>query len=70
MTRALIKYLEIKMIKVSEVMSSPLYTIDSGESLATAREILGYKSVRHLTVSQKDNVVEILSIKDLQQNSP
>ncbi|MFL2947671.1 MAG: hypothetical protein ACJZ44_00360 [Nitrospinales bacterium] len=41
MTRVLIKDLEIKMIKVSEVMSSPLYTIDSGESLVTTREILG-----------------------------
>ena len=65
MTRVLIKDLDIKMIKVSEVSSSALYSIDSGESLATAREILGYKFVRHLTVSQNDNVVEILSIKDL-----
>jgi CBS domain-containing protein len=65
MTRVLIKDLDVKMIKVSEVMSFPLYTIDSRESLTTVREILGYKSVRHLTVSQNDKVVEILSIKDL-----
>ena len=65
MTRVLIKDLDIKMIKVSEVMSFPLYTIDSRESLATASEILGYKSVRHLTVSKNDKAVEILSIKDL-----
>jgi hypothetical protein len=41
MTRLLIKDLDIKMIKVSEVRSSTLNDIDSGESLATAREILG-----------------------------
>ncbi|MBC8282306.1 MAG: CBS domain-containing protein [Nitrospinae bacterium] len=67
MTRVLIKNLDAKTIKVSEVMSSPLYTIDSGESLATARETLREKSVRHLTVTRNDEVVGILSIKDLQQ---
>ena len=65
MTRVLIKDLDAKVIKVSAVMSAPLYTIDSGESLAAAREILSEKSIRHLTVTQNDNVVGILSIKDL-----
>ena len=65
MTRVLIKNLDAKTIKVSEVMSSPLYTIDSGESLATAREMLSEKSVRHLTVTCNDEIVGILSIKDL-----
>jgi len=68
MTRVLIKDLDAKTIKVSEVMSSPLYTIDSGESLAAAREMLLEKSIRHLTVTHNDEVVGILSIKDLQQN--
>ena len=65
MTRVLIKDLDAKTIKVSEVMSSPLYTIDSGESLAAAREMLREKSVRHLTVTRNNEVVGILSIKDL-----
>lgn len=64
-TRVLIKYLDAKTIKVSEVISSPLYTIDSGESLTTAREMLHEKSARHLTVTRNDEVVKILSIKDL-----
>ena len=65
MTRVLIKDLDAKLIKVSEVMSSPLYTIDSGESLEVAREMLSEKSVRHLTVTRNNEVVGILSIKDL-----
>jgi CBS domain-containing protein len=65
MTRVLLKDIDAKMIKVSEVMSSPLYTIDSGESLETAREMLREKSVRHLTVTRNDEVAGILSIKDL-----
>ena len=65
MTRELIKDLDPKMIKVSEVISSPLYTIDSGESLGAAREMLREKSVRHLTVTRNDEVVGIVSIKDL-----
>ncbi len=65
MKRVLIKNLDAKSLKVSEVMSQPLYTIDSGESLEAAREMLREKSVRHLTVTQNNEVVGILSIKDL-----
>ena len=65
MTRVLIKDLDAKAIKVSEIISSHLYTIDSGESLRAAREMLREKSVRHLTVIRNDEVVGILSIKDL-----
>ena len=65
MTRIPIKDIDANAIKVSEVISSPLYTIDSGWSLRTTREILREKSVRHLTVTRNDVVVEILSIEDL-----
>ena len=65
MKRVLVKDLDAKSIKVGEVMSSPLYTIDSGESLDAARKMLQEKSVRHLTVTHNDEVVGILSIKDL-----
>jgi signal-transduction protein with cAMP-binding, CBS, and nucleotidyltransferase domain len=67
MIRVLLKDLDAKMIKISEVMSSPppLYTIDSGESLTTAREMLRAKPVRHLTITRNAEVVGVLSIKDL-----
>ena len=65
MTRVLIKTLDAKAIKFSEVIPSPLYTIDSRESLGAAREMLREKPVRHLTVTRNDEVVGILSIKDL-----
>ena len=65
MTLVLIKDLYANAIKVLVVMSSHLYTIDSGGSLPTAREMLREKSVRHLTVTRNDEIVGILSIKDL-----
>ena len=65
MKRVLIKDLDAKLIKVSEVMSQPLFTIDSGESLESARKMLDEKSVRHLTVTHSNEVVGIISIKDL-----
>ena len=68
MTLVLIKDLDANAIKVSEVMSSPLYTIDSGGSLPTAREMLREKYVRHLTVTRNDVVIRILYIKNLQQS--
>ena len=65
MTRVLIKILDAKEIKFLEVTAFPLYTIDSRESLGSAREMLREKPVRHLTVTRNDEVIGILSIKNL-----
>ncbi|MZH13686.1 MAG: CBS domain-containing protein [Nitrospinae bacterium] len=46
-------------------MSQPLITIESGESLETAKKLLREKSIRHLTFTRNSEVVGILSIKDL-----
>ncbi|MEK9629829.1 MAG: CBS domain-containing protein [Nitrospinota bacterium] len=65
MKRVLIKDLDAKTVKVSEVMSHPLFTIDAGESIDAAKKMLKEKSIRHLTVTQNNQVVGIISIKDL-----
>ena len=65
MIRVLIKNLDSETVKVSEVMSQPLFTIDSAETLDSARIMLREKSVRHLAVTRNAEIVGILSIKDL-----
>ncbi len=66
MIRVLIKNLDTKSTRVSEVMSQPLITIESGESLESAIELLREKSIRHLAVIRDKKIIGILSTKDLQ----
>ncbi|MFQ5693328.1 MAG: cyclic nucleotide-binding/CBS domain-containing protein [Nitrospinota bacterium] len=51
--------------KASEVMSSPLITIGIEESVYRAQELMDEKRVLHLAVLEKDEIVGMVSIRDL-----
>ena len=63
MTRVLIKNLSAESIRVAEVMSQPIISIDASETLDSARKLLREKSIRHLAVTRDKEIVGILSIK-------
>lgn len=65
MIRVLAKNLDAESTRVADVMSQPLISIDAGEPLDSARTLLREKSMRHLTVSRDNQIVGIISIKDL-----
>ena len=65
MTRVLIKNLSAESIRVAEVMSQPIISIDASETLDSARKLLREKSIRHLAVTRDNKIVGIVSIKDL-----
>jgi len=65
MTRVLIKNLSAESIRVAEVMSQPIISIDASETLDSARKLLREKSIRHLAVTRDEEIVGILSIKNL-----
>lgn len=65
MIKVLVKNINSETTRVSEVMSQPLITIDVNEPLDSAKNILNEKSIRHLAVTRDNEVVGILSIKDL-----
>ena len=65
MTRVLIKNLSAESIRVAEVMSQPIISIDASETLDSARKLLREKSIRHLAVTRDKEIVGILSIKNL-----
>ncbi len=54
-------------IKVSSLMSSPIVTIDKNESLLQASALIEMHSIRHLAVKDKNEIVGILSVKDLER---
>ena len=52
-------------IKISTVMSAPLLTVDCDASMVQAFALMQRKNIRHLAVTRKDDIVGILSIKDI-----
>ncbi len=53
-------------VKVGDVMSAPIVTIDKGETLSKATELIEEKKFRHIAVTEEGKIVEMLSVKDLQ----
>ena len=51
--------------KAGEVMSSPLITIDIEESVYRAQELMDQKHILHLAVMEKEQIVGMVSIRDL-----
>lgn len=59
------KGLQDKNPKVSEIMTSPLQTIDCHEPIVDANQLMANKRIRHIAVTENDAVVGVLSVKDL-----
>ncbi len=51
--------------KVSDVMTAPLQTIDCHEPIVDANQLMANKRIRHLAVTENDQVVGVLSVRDL-----
>ena len=51
--------------EVSEVMSSPLFTVESSEATTVAMETMTERRCRHLVVMEGEEMVGIVSIGDL-----
>ena len=65
MVKVLIKNLDGNSTRVSEVMSQPLITINIDDPLDTAKKLFNEKPIRHMAVTRNDEVVGVLSTKDL-----
>ncbi len=52
-------------IPVGVVMNTPIVDIDISRSVQEANEVMARKKVRHLAVTEKGEIVGILSIRDL-----
>ena len=54
-----------KVNPVESIMSIPLYFIDAQASLHEADRLMHEKQIRHLVVKNKDQIIGIVSIRDL-----
>jgi signal-transduction protein with cAMP-binding, CBS, and nucleotidyltransferase domain len=57
--------LQDKNPKVSEIMTTPLQTIDCHEPIVDANQLMANKRIRHIAVTEDNAVVGMLSVKDL-----
>ena len=63
--RALAQDMDLIAVKVEEVMSYPVHSIDEEESLDRAHEMMGEHHIRHLLVTQGGKPSGVLSVRNL-----
>ena len=63
--KILAKGLKDKNPKVGDIMTAPLQTIDCHEPIVDANQLMANKRIRHIAVTENDQVVGMLSVKDL-----
>ncbi|QPJ62615.1 MAG: CBS domain-containing protein [Candidatus Nitronauta litoralis] len=56
---------DTQAVQIKDVMSQPLATIDMNSTMVAAFVIMQQKNLRHLAITDKKQVVGILSIKDI-----
>ena len=65
MTRKLVaKNLDPEKTMVSSLVSNPVISIDSNSTMADAYGCMKEKNIRHLAITEDENIIGILSIKD------
>jgi len=51
--------------KVAEIMSEPIHTLDCKEHIEKANQLMAQNKIRHLGVTKNDEIIGILSVRDL-----
>ncbi|MCH8312608.1 MAG: CBS domain-containing protein [Nitrospinae bacterium] len=51
--------------KVSEIMTAPILTLDCIEHVEKANQLMAQNKIRHMGVTKKDEIIGILSVRDL-----
>lgn len=54
-------------IKVSAMMAAPIITIERDEPISKASVLMEENKIRHIAVTDKGEIIGILSIKDLEK---
>ena len=54
-----------EITKVAEIMTTPIVTMDCLEHVGKANQLMAQKKIRHLGVTKNDEIIGVLSVKDL-----
>ena len=58
-------HLQAEFVQVKQIMSSPIISIDEAESIFEAAGIMKASGTRHLAVGNEDQILGMLSVRDL-----
>ncbi len=64
------RYPEPLIVKVKQVMSQPVVTIDSETSIEEAARLMAKKRIKRLPVVEEDRLVGIITSSDIMKASP
>lgn len=56
---------EVRQLLVRKIMSSPIITVDRHMSPNYARDLMADRRIRHLAVTDQDQIIGIISVRDL-----
>lgn len=56
---------DVRQVRVSEVMTTPLITIEVDRSAHDASDLMAERGTRHLAVTEEGKIVGMLSVRDL-----
>jgi CBS domain-containing protein len=63
--RAVLSGKKLDKLTVVEIMTSPIHTIDAGQNVDDAQDMMGDLGIRHLGVTKAGEIVGIVSVRDL-----
>jgi len=63
--RVVAKNLQPNKVSAREVMSSPLFTTDSNQPIATVARMMGRLNIRRLVIIEKGKLIGIITSKDI-----
>jgi CBS domain-containing protein len=63
--RAVASGKNLSKLTVEKIMTSPICTIEGGQSVDDAQDMMGDLGVRHLGVTQGGSIVGVVSLRDL-----
>jgi len=56
---------DMDLASLGDIMSSPIYTIDINKTVTEANEMMDKHKVRHLAVKEGEDIVGVISARDL-----
>lgn len=63
--RGVAENLDMDAASIKDIMSSPPIIVDANKSVAEANEIMDKNRIRHLAVKEGNNIVGVVSARDL-----
>ena len=56
---------DIRTTTAQQIMSAPLVTVEGDKTVLDASDLMAYKHIRHLGVTQKGKLVGMISVRDI-----